>query len=120
MSRKAALTGPLGGTTHLTVGQVSCLIYRVHVGAGDLAAVVAETVHGLHGTTNVLTPPIGRILFGQRGRCEELGGEHGRRGVEQRARMLLLLLGMWLLVVLVVVRWLMRGHYGLVRDGAEL
>lgn len=80
------LMGALG-PTHLTVGQVSCVIYGIHVGARYLAAIIAEAAAISPASAAVLTPPIGRILFGQRQRRrrEELRGQQSRRGIQQAA-----------------------------------
>lgn len=72
-------------STHLTVGQVSCVIYGIHIGARYLAAIIAKAATISPATAAILTPPIGRILFGQRQRWrrKELRGQQSRRGIQQ-------------------------------------
>lgn len=101
-------------TTHLTIRQVSCLIYRIHIGARYFTAIIAKCGAAISTTAHIFTPPIGRILFGQWQRwCrKELGGEQSRRGIQPTLMVVLLLM--------MIVVWLMRGHYGLVWYGSKL
>lgn len=72
-------------SAHLTVCQVSCVVYGIHIGARYFAAIIAKAAAIGPATASVLTPPIGRILFGQRQRwCrKELRGQQSRRGIQQ-------------------------------------